>query len=316
MRPQLTVLSYGGGQDSSALLEKYHEDPVFREKYAPNDFLVVMSDTGDEYDETNAHVKRVQKQCQERGIEFVLITSDMGFHSESWQSLRHFYRTKEAIGSKAYPKTCTDRLKIEPIYRFLERWISEKYGVRCNRKKGLYDFAERYGRINMLIGIAKGEERRASDSTMNPNKWFRTTIQTVYPLLEMGWDRQACQDYLHSKGLRVVPSNCKACPFLSLEELEYLRRFDPTSLEDWVQLELAKLTKYKHKEAVIQTDKQGAALLDRHGTPKVKNQNYGVFGVIPLPQKIEEAKAKFLSWSDERVREYRYSHGHCVSTAY
>jgi|TARA_R100000687_G_scaffold82859_2_gene83600 hypothetical protein len=314
--PRLTVLSFGGGQDSSALLELYLDDPEFRCRYAPRDFLVVMSDTGDEFEQTYEHVANVQRRCEEAGVEFVFLTADMGYHSESWQSLRHFYRTHGAIGSKAYPKTCTDRLKVQPIYRFLEHWVSERYGVVRGRKRGLIDFAARHGKIRMLIGIAKGEERRAAPADANPNKWFRDSISPCYPLIDLGMDRAACQDLLHAKGLRVIPSNCMACPFLSLEELEYLRRFCPEQLDDWVELEAAKLDKHSDKSAVIVTDAQGEVKLDRHGGVVTKNKNYGVFGVTPLPEKIAEAAEKFASWSDERVAEYRYSHGHCVMTAF
>lgn len=313
---ELTVLSYGGGQDSSAILEMLIDDKGFRNEYAPNRLLVVMSDTGDEFDETYAHVERTKQKCLDNGIEFVFITSDMGFHSESWLNLRHFYRTHTAIGSKAYPKTCSDRLKIQPIYRFLEDWLSKNYGTTCNKKKGFYEFAATHGKINMMVGISKGEEKRASKSSDNPNKWYRENVTNIYPLLDKGMDRQACQDYLHSKDMYVIPSNCKACPFLSLEELEYLRRFHPESLDEWVGLEAAKLKKHKAKNAVLVTDAEGEPVLGKNGLPKTKNKNYGVFGVKPLTIKMEEAKKAFSDWSDDRVREYRYSHGHCVSTAY
>lgn len=313
---RLTVLSFGGGQDSSALLEKLMDDASFRRKWAPEDLLVIMSDTGDEFDATYAHVRDTQRRCREVGIEFVFLTADMGYHSESWRSLRHFYRSKGTIGSKAYPKTCTDRLKLQPIYRFLEHWLSQRYGVRCFKKQGIREFAKRYGKIRMMIGIAKGEERRVSDPQKNPNRWYRESIETVYPLLDLGWGRQECQDYLHGKGLYVIPSNCKACPFLSLEELEYLRRFYPSDLQDWVSLEAAKLRKHADKSCVIVRDSDGEPKKDRSGNIKTKNQNYGVFGVTPLPVKIEEARKAFASWSDERVSEFRYSHGHCVATAY
>ncbi len=105
----------GAGQDSTALLYKYINDPAFKEKYAPNDFLVVMSDTGDEFDETYAHVKYLKQKCAEHDIEFTFITRDMGYHTGDWQSLQHFYKAKSAIGSKAYPKICSQRLKIDPI---------------------------------------------------------------------------------------------------------------------------------------------------------------------------------------------------------
>ena len=316
VKSSLTVLSFGAGQDSTVLLDKYLTDTGFRAKYAPDDFLVVMSDTGDEFDATYAHVKATQERCIEAGVEFVFITYDMGFHSESWKTLRHFYRSKGTIGSKAFPKTCTDRLKLQPIYRFLEHWLSERYGVQCNNKKGIREFAARYGKIQMMIGISKGEENRVSDPANNSNRWYRDSIETIYPLIDLGMDRSACQDYLHARDMYVIPSNCKACPFLSLQELEYLRRFENESLQDWLNLEQAKLEKHKDKNNVIVTDKAGEIVYAKDGTPKTTNKNYGVFGVKPLPVKIQEAKEKFVDWSDESIAEYRYSHGHCVATAY
>ncbi|MFT6904198.1 MAG: hypothetical protein ACJAS1_000848 [Oleiphilaceae bacterium] len=313
---QLTVLSFGAGQDSSVLLELYLDDENFRKIYAPKDFLVVMSDTGDEFDATYEHVKATQERCKKAGVEFVFITSDMGFHSDSWLSLRHFYKKHSAIGSKSYPKSCSDNLKITPIYRFLEHWLSERYGVQCHNKKGIREFAAKYGKIQMMIGIAKGEEKRMSHAADSPKRWYRDSIETIYPLVDLGMGRQECQDLLHSKDMHVIPSNCKACPFLSLEELEYLRRFHPESLDEWVGLEAAKLYKHRDKNSVIVTDKEGNVKLDKNGDPKTANKNYGVFGVKALPVKIEEAKEKFSDWSDARVAEYRYSHGHCVSTAY
>jgi 3'-phosphoadenosine 5'-phosphosulfate sulfotransferase (PAPS reductase)/FAD synthetase len=313
---KLTVLSFGGGQDSSALLEMYLDDPDFREKYAPEDFLCIMSNTGDEFDPTLEHVAEMQKKCDQAGVEFVFLTSDMGYHSESWKSLRHFYRLKDAIGSKAYPKTCTDRLKIQPIYRYLEEWLGKRYGVKTGQKIGFREFAMRFGKIRMMIGIAAGEEGRVSDPSKSPKRWYRESIETVYPLIDLGMDRQACQDYLHAKGMYVIPSNCKACPFLSLEELEYLRRFYPDDLDDWVVLEKAKLDKHADKSAIVVTDSDGNPVLDRKGKVKTQNKNYGVFGVTPLPEKIKEAEEKFRDWTDEQVQHYRYSHGHCVATAY
>jgi len=192
-----------------------------------------------------------------------------------------------------FPKTCTDRLKIQPIYKFLEFWLSERYGVQYGKKKGIREFAVTRGKINMMIGIAKGEERRVSDPEKNPKRWYRESIQPIYPLIDMGMDRHACKEYLQAKGLYVIPSNCKACPFLSLEELEYLRRFHPSDLADWVGLEAAKLAKHSDKNSVIVTDKEGTPVLDKNGKPKTKNKNYGVFGVTALPIKIQEAKNKF-----------------------
>lgn len=313
---QLTELSFGAGQESSTLFEMYLNDQSFRDKYAPNDFLMVMSDTGDEFSQTLEHVKHVQRQCKEANIEFSFITSDLGFHSKSWSDLTTFYKEKEAIGSRTFKNPCSQNLKFNPIYKFLEHWLHLKYGVQHGKKKGIREFALTYGKIKMLLGISKGEEKRIYPAHKSPYKWYRESIEPVYPLIELGMDRAACQSYLEKKGLHVIPSNCKRCPYLSIEELEYLRRFHTDALEEWVGMEQVKLLKYKERETMPVLDKEGKQLLNKKGEPKTQNKNYGVFGVKPLTQKIIEAKALFEHWTDERIIEYRYSHGHCVNTQY
>lgn len=306
-KPRLTVLSFGGGQDSTALLELYINDPTFRERYAPQDFVVVMSDTGDEFPETYSHVAKVRERCANHGIEFHFLTADQGWHRGDWTSLLNFYRAKTTIGSKAFPKTCTDQLKLQPIYRFLESWLAGRYGVQCSRKKGIREFAKTFGKIQMMIGIAMGEERRVADPLKNPHAWYRESIQNLYPLIDLGMDRAGCQAYIRSVRQAVpIPSNCRSCPWLSLEELEYLRRFHPEHLEVWVGLEAAKLEKHRDRERM--------EVISSTGSVKLVNKNYGVFGVVPLPLKIVEAKEKYSAWSDDRVREYRASHGHCVGS--
>ena len=176
---ELTVLSFGAGQDSTVIAEKLIDEPEFRAKYAPGRLLVVMSNTGDEFDETYEHVEFMEKRFANAGIEFVFITSDMGYHSDSWLDLRHFYREKGTIGSKSYPKTCSDRLKIQPIYRFLEDWLADNYGVKAGRKNGFKEFAARYGKINMMIGIAAGEENRAAPAEEHSAAWCGQTIKLV-----------------------------------------------------------------------------------------------------------------------------------------
>ena len=46
MQP-LSVISYGSGQDSTALMYMYAYDKAFREKYAPGKVLIIHSDIGD-----------------------------------------------------------------------------------------------------------------------------------------------------------------------------------------------------------------------------------------------------------------------------
>lgn len=172
--PELTVLSYGGGQDSDAIKLKLAYDDCFRRKYAPRRLLVLMSDTGDEHEETLVHVEYTKDFCRRHGIEFHHITPDLGFHSRGWQSLPEFYRRTETCGMNAGRKACTHQLKIRPLYNFLEGWIATEYGTPHGRKTAFHRFRDRYGPVRMLIGIAKGEEHRLAKSGTIP-LWRRAS---------------------------------------------------------------------------------------------------------------------------------------------
>jgi hypothetical protein len=291
----LTVLSFGGGQDSTALLYKYAFDPEFRRKYAPGRFLVVMAATMDEHPETNAHVEATKQFCKEQAIEFVHITPDMGYHSGKWQGYRQFLAATNTCGSKAFRKTCTDNLKIKPIYRFLEAWLGRNYGVKVGRKEGFKQFVAEHGQIRMLIGIAKGEESRCGEAL---EKWQQQCIKREYPLIDLGLDRQGCQDYIASCNKPVPPpSNCMLCPFMSEIELLWLWYNYPADFNAWVILEQNKLDRFR---------REGLA----------DDKNLAVWGRKTLPVKLEEAKARYGHMTQAQINEYKMSHGHCVKSKY
>ncbi len=161
----------------------------------------------------------------------------------------------------------------------------------------------------MIIGIAKNEEKRTTDANDNKAKWYRDSIEHSYPLIDLQMDRTGCQRYIRSVGEKVpLPSNCKMCPFLSEEELEYMRRFEPQALAQWVNHEKAKLDKWQHLERI--------ETVSNSGKIKIENKNFGVWGTKYLPEMILLVKVKFVEWSDERVRDYRMSHGHCVASTF
>lgn len=293
--PMLTVLSCGMGQDSKTLFLHYLYDLDFRRTYAPNDFLVVFAETGDEHPETYEEEQRVRQLCADHEIPYCHITPDLGYHSATWQSLNHFYDNNKAVGSKCFPKTCTDKLKLVPIYKYLENYLGDTYGVETGRKKGFYQFAERYGKIRVLVGIAKGEEARMADPAKDPNKWKRENVEVVYPLVDLGLDRAGCQEYIKSVGHVVpLPSNCKRCPFMSKVELLWMAKFLPEDYADWVRQEQIKLANNQH----------------------MGDRNLGVWGKKTLPEVLAEAQQTYGHWSDEDLHDYKMSHGHCVASRY
>ena len=307
----ITMLSFGGGQDSTALLHLYRKDAGFREKYVgESTFIVVMSATGDEFPQTDEHVRAISELCRAEGIPFFHLTGDQGWHNDKARDLISWYRRTDSCGSKAYPKSCTDKLKIVPIYNFLEHWLCHIWAAQhgdievakaYGRKNGLKAYAAKYGKIRVILGIAAGEERRAAaspDKLAKQPVWQRESIEKIYPLIDLGLDRAGCQKLIKAYGEKVpFPSNCRRCPFLNDIELLFLKRHHPEALEEWIDIEAAK----------IRRDAQ-------RNTPEDKR--YGVFIKTLLPEKILEVEAKYGHMTDEELYEYRNSHGHCVQSAY
>lgn len=292
----VTVLSFGGGQDSTAILYKLALDPVFRRQYAPGELLVVCSDTGDEHPETYAHLADVKAFCLEHGIAFEHLTRERGYHSGAWQGLREFYRAKNAIGSQAYPKTCTDNLKVQPIYRFIEEWLGRRYGFQTGKKRALYAYAKRFGKLRVLVGIAADEEKRIEGASTR-SKWMSENVSREYPLVALGWNREKCIAYIRSIGRPVpAPSNCMLCPFKSPIEILWTARRYPADFAAWVELEARKIEANADRTA--------------------EDKNYGVYKLKRLPQVLVEAEAKFGHMTDAELDEYRFSHGHCVSSKF
>ena len=284
----MKILSYGAGQDSSVILHK-----MINELDA-----IVFSDTGNEHPHTYETAKRAQKFAESKGVKFMWIKVGDEYHKPSWPSLTLQWERNDTI-QIARSKACTDNLKITPIYKWLNDYCGELLGIakedRSDRAKPhIQEYVRRNGKIEMLIGIAKGEEKRVGKEF--PQKWANETIERKYPLIDWGFARAECQEYLN--GIvdvigKVWPSNCMFCHFQSLQELLWLYRRYPESFAEWVTYEAAKIVKYSHKD-----------------------KNYGVYGVKLLPAKLAIAEEKYGSWSDERLDEYKFSHGHCVTNAY
>lgn len=293
---ELTLFSFGGGQDSFCILYKLIYDKQFRQKYAPNELLIVMSDTDNEHPGTYKAVEQAKIICRQNNIEFHLLTADKGYHSENYSTLIDSMTYNDSLFSIAFPQTCTDKLKIKPIDRFLDTWIQNKYGYTKTRKGSVKDFVRDHGIIKLLIGFAKDEEKRVQKKSKFDPIWKQNCVEKVFPLIDLGYDRAMAQQYIASKGHDVPPpSNCMLCFYMSEQELLWLYRNHREMYNTWVQLEANKIEKYK----------------DREG------KNVGVFGGVKLiPQKLDEAQEKYGHWSDEKLNEYKMSHGHCSKSKY
>lgn len=349
----LTVLSMGLGQDSHTILFKIVHDPEFRRRYVPGGrLLVLFADTGNEHDLTYKYRDEVTIPfCKKHGIEFISITNDMGYHARTWQSLTGQWENgTPTIGSLAYNKfkTCTHKLKLEPQWRYVERYISENYdNIPFNGcKKGYTHFAKYYGKIRWLIGIARGEEKRLSDPTKEDKVWKRQSIVVEYPLIDVAMNRTDCQNYIKELGYPIpMPSNCMYCQY-GCNDMEILWMYHayPDNFHEWAAYEQAKLDAHEgatrevteyfqiaangKKIPLKKADIKSGRITDfqtKTVTEDVKN--LGVAGrlhkegskkgsAVTLYDVLREAQAKYPNITLEQLQEYKWSHGHCVESQY
>jgi hypothetical protein len=295
----LTVLSFGAGQDSTFILYKLLLDQEYRTRYAQGKLIVIMADTGNEHPNSYRHLEFCRELCAQHRIEFYLLGDE--WRSNAWKGgLKGHYRRYDVVMGKAMGrKSCTDQLKIQPIYRFLATYLNDNYlnGMfRPENKQSLKVFTERFGKVDVLLGISAEEAARRIDKTDVEKQpvYMRTCINKRYPLAEEGLTRRDCQNGIREMGLPLpYPSNCIWCPFLSKIELVWLYRNLPGELEELKERELAKLTKFSSKE-----------------------KNFGVFGTKQIDDVLKAALKEFGHMTDKELDEYKMSHGHCVASAY
>lgn len=295
---ELTLFSFGGGQDSWYILLRLIFDKAFRKKYAPNRLLVKMSDTGWEHPKTYMFTARAKKLCEEHEIEFQLITPDMGHHPRTWQTLTTSWEKNNAIGSVTFPQTCTDNIKIQPIDNFVASFLKKEYGLEATNKPSIFkEYYYKYGKLTRIIGFTKDEEGRVKNKDIQA-KWKQQVMGFSYPLIELGLNRSDVQAGIRKFGYEVPPpSNCTICFYMSDIELIWLYRNLPDHFWYWVKLERNKKNKTRAR-----------------GIPNDKN--HGPFGKKTIIEKLKAALIKYADWSNERIEEYKMSHGHCVKSKY
>jgi 3'-phosphoadenosine 5'-phosphosulfate sulfotransferase (PAPS reductase)/FAD synthetase len=292
--PLLTVLSYGMGQDSTAILFRLLNDTSARHRYAPARLIVVASDTGNEHDHTYEYVEKARSACEVAGVPFFFLSAGGEFHSDAWASLTAQWERNDTVGFKAGFKSCTDNLKIAPFYRFLARYVCETFRIYKHGSAAIEIFAQYYGRARVLIGFASDEQDRQAKDESRP-VWHRSAIEMAYPLIDWGWTRKDCVDYLGRLGAPVpYPSNCKFCPYSTELDVLWLWQNEPAEFERWQEYERRKLVKFK----------------SRPGTNKT------VFGTKTLAEVLAIAREKYAQLTAEEVTRLKFERGHCVRSKY
>ncbi|MGV0654934.1 hypothetical protein ABQE48_13800 [Mycolicibacterium thermoresistibile] len=209
-RPSV-VVSFGLGLDSTCLLLRWLTEPQTRD-FDLRDMAVVTAMTGDEFRSTARDVEKyVLPLFREHGVRYIQCA-----RSE---------RTTTAGGDGVVildDSTNPQRLYIDGAYRLSTEMLTAGTVPQLGGARKCSIHAKGWALdpvISMItggqpyrhvIGFEAGEQRRA-----DKDRLFNTASRTGwYPLIELGWDRQACAEYVQAKlGTSWAKSCCTFCVY-------------------------------------------------------------------------------------------------------
>ena len=178
------IQSYGAGIQSRAMLHLSLNNQLTR----PD--RVIFADTQAEPQAVYHAVEEDQEHCRNAGIPFDTVTHGDLSATDQWGGVFIPAHTlNPSTGSKGMlRRQCTQRFKVQPIRKHLR--------------------ALGYTQATMRLGITTDESIRMRDSNV---QW----ITHSYPLIDMDWNRNDCDNYLRTLGLAAVKSACVFCPYRS-----------------------------------------------------------------------------------------------------
>ncbi len=210
-----TILSWGMGVESTAILVRWLLEPETR-LCDIDELLVLTAQTGDEYDDTRMlceeHILPLLRAHQVRFVEVarrghlekegIVVLSDSrapaSMHMDGAYKLSDELRASGTVPQFGGEHRCSLKFKAFVI----ETWLRERFQVPAKHAFG-YSLDE-------LKRVAKSEQAMADRvafgfSSEEPGRAHRASSYDrpnrigFYPLIEWGWTRQMCSDYLLSK---------------------------------------------------------------------------------------------------------------------
>lgn len=128
---------------------------------------------------------------------------------------------------------------IVPI--MFNRWCTTEY-----KRVPLTRWAKANGIDTQFIGISTEERHRAARTET-------AGIALEYPLLDWGWSRRDCKEFIASVGLPVPPkSGCWFCPFQSRSDWRRLYDCRPDLFEQAIELDEAAITNAGRPDILMQ----------------------------------------------------------------
>lgn len=215
---RMSVVSYGGGTNSTALLIGLLERGEIPD-------AITFADTGAERPETYAHVQAVNEWCISKGLPSIEVVKKGG----RVETLEENCLRMNMLPSLAYGfKGCSHKYKIEPQ----EKWANNDDRCKAVWKSG--------GKVTKLIGYDADEHHRAK--IPEDKKYIYR-----YPLVDWDWGRDECIEAISRAGLcQPGKSACFFCPSTKPAEIRAMAETHPDLIARALAMESnAQLTSVK-----------------------------------------------------------------------
>lgn len=211
-RPPSVVINLGMGVDSAAILLRYLTDPGSRD-FAWDDAVVITAMTGDEFEQTGRDVEEhILPLLRRHSVRYLQVAR------------RQRHVTKNGDGIVVLDDTARPtRVHLDGAYKLSDEMLeagtlAQRSGSRLCSVHAKGDVLDpviarlTHGRpYKQIIGYEANEPKRAAS-----DRGYNTQLRTgVYPLIEWGWTRAICIEFIASVTGGVIweKSACAACPF-------------------------------------------------------------------------------------------------------
>ena len=308
-----TILSYGMGVESTAILVRWLEDASVR-PCRLDELLVITSHTGDEYADTYRDVETyILPLLRKHRVRYVQVARAGHSESDGIVVLSDSCETRRLFWDGAYK--LSDELRAAgTVPQFggehicslkfkawvIERWFAANlahparhaFGYNASETKRVVK-SEAANARRVAFGF-NAEEQKRIDKAMRYDSPLR---QSFYPLVEWDWTRDACIEYLQRMlGVLWHKSACVQCPFNALKDDALLRHQQhPEQVADAMLLEYVSLalnprgTLYRNQSLIEITDANGNRLAVASYEHKLDTTPWAVYRVRRI---YHAAKAK------------------------
>jgi hypothetical protein len=209
----LTIASYGGGTNSTAMLIECAKRGVKVD-------LILFADTGGEKPHTYNYVKIFSDWLVDNNMPEIVTVKKGGRQETLEESLLRL----NALPSVAYGyKTCSQKFKIQPQLKYVNSWSPAR------------EVWNNGGKITKLVGYDAGEAHRA-DATIPDDQ--EKKYDNWYPLIDWDMGRDECIETILGAGLCLPgKSSCYFCPNSKPSEIRQLKAIYPDLMERALRME-------------------------------------------------------------------------------